>query len=123
MIFTTNKRLKDWGRVVHDKDLAAAIVDRILERGRLLSLDGPSMRTRHVALDDPIAADAFTEPAIISGIDRQDFPESTTSLAALPVDDQSQIGNQCDMVEGFCGTPAGIAGGETIVLELGANAG
>jgi DNA replication protein DnaC len=31
MIFTTNKQLADWGRVLHDPDLAAAIVDRILE--------------------------------------------------------------------------------------------
>jgi len=81
MIFTTNKRLRDWGRVLHDEDLAAAIVDRILERGRLLSLDGPSMRTRHVALDDPTATEALTEPAIVSGIDRQEFPEPTPSTS------------------------------------------
>ena len=29
-------------------DLAQAIVDRVLERGRLLKLDGPSMRTKHL---------------------------------------------------------------------------
>ena len=29
MIFTTNKPLDDWGRVLHDKDLAAAIVDTL----------------------------------------------------------------------------------------------
>jgi DNA replication protein DnaC len=33
MIFTTNKPLHQWGRVLHDEDLAAAILDRILERG------------------------------------------------------------------------------------------
>ena len=32
MIFTTNKLLHQWGRVLHDEDLAAAILDRILER-------------------------------------------------------------------------------------------
>jgi DNA replication protein DnaC len=53
MIFTTNKPFDAWGRVLHDQDLAAAIVDRILERGRLIVLDGPSMRTRHLGLDDP----------------------------------------------------------------------
>ena len=35
MIFTTNKSLKAWGRVLHDEDLAQAIIDRVLERGRL----------------------------------------------------------------------------------------
>lgn len=49
MIFTTNKSpLTNWGGVLHDHDLAEAIVDRILERGRLLVLDGPSYRTRHI---------------------------------------------------------------------------
>lgn len=52
MIFTTNKALKAWGKVLHDEDLAAAITDRVLERGRLLKLDGPSMRTRHLKLDE-----------------------------------------------------------------------
>lgn len=52
MIFTTNKPLNQWGRVLHDEDLAHAIVDRI-ERGRFLTLDGPSMRTRHLGIDDP----------------------------------------------------------------------
>src|SRR6202162_4972290 len=47
MIFTTNKPLSEWGRVLHDEDLAAAILDRILERGRFIHLDGPSSwRTR-----------------------------------------------------------------------------
>ena len=31
MIFTTNKPLNQWGRVLHDEDLAQAIVDRVLE--------------------------------------------------------------------------------------------
>lgn len=51
MVFTTNKQLSQWGEVLHDSDLAQAIVDRILERGRLLVLDGPSLRTRHLKLD------------------------------------------------------------------------
>jgi len=41
MIFTTNKPLSEWGKVLHDEDLAAAILDRVLERGRLIHLDGP----------------------------------------------------------------------------------
>ena len=35
-------------RVLHDPDLAEAITDRILERGRLIRLTGPSYRTRHL---------------------------------------------------------------------------
>ena len=84
MIFTTNKPLAEWGRVLHDEDLAHAIVDRILERGRMLTLDGPSMRTRHLGLDDPTANPASTqaasvsgEGARISGIQRPEFPEPT----------------------------------------------
>ena len=53
MLFTTNKPLASWGGVLHDEDLAQAIVDRVLERGRLLHLDGPSLRTKHLGLDDP----------------------------------------------------------------------
>jgi len=49
MVFTTNKSpLTEWGDVLHDHDMADAIVDRVLERGRLLHLDGPSYRTRHI---------------------------------------------------------------------------
>ncbi len=48
MVFTTNKPLSQWGRVLHDPDLAEAITDRVLERGRLIQLRGPSYRTRHL---------------------------------------------------------------------------
>ena len=67
MIFTTNKPLKAWGAVLHDNDLAHAIVDRILERGRILHLDGPSMRTRHLDLDD--------SPQTRYQLQRAEFPE------------------------------------------------
>ena len=58
MIFTSNKHPDSWGSVLHDDDLAAAIVDRVLERGRLMLLDGPSMRTNHLGLDAPAHAAA-----------------------------------------------------------------
>jgi DNA replication protein DnaC len=78
MIFTTNKALAAWGRVLHDEDLAQAIVDRVLERGRLLHLDGPSIRTQHLGLDDPTAPEApSTELVRISGIPCSEFPEPT----------------------------------------------
>jgi DNA replication protein DnaC len=77
MLFTTNKPLKAWGSVLHDEDLAHAIVDRILERGRILHLDGPSMRTRHLGLDDLITEGVSTQVGGISGIGRAEFPEPT----------------------------------------------
>ena len=44
ILFTTNKPLTQWGHVLHDPDLAETIIDRVLERGRIVMLDGPSMR-------------------------------------------------------------------------------
>lgn len=78
MIFTTNKPLASWGQVLHDEDLAHAIVDRVLERGRLLHLDGPSMRTKHLGLDDATTAEAPSNQVVkISGIPCSEFPEPT----------------------------------------------
>ena len=48
MLFTTNKPLAAWGLVLHDPDLAEVILDRVLERGRLVELRGASYRTRHL---------------------------------------------------------------------------
>jgi DNA replication protein DnaC len=78
MVFTTNKLPKTWGAVLHDDDLADAIVDRILDRGRLLRLDGPSMRTRHLA-QEPISTEDSSVPERVrfSGIDASEFPEPT----------------------------------------------
>jgi DNA replication protein DnaC len=75
MIFTTNKPLRQWGRVLHDPDLAAAILDRVLERGRLVSLDGPSGRTRHLNLEE--ALPQTDDRLRISGIAGSEFPEPT----------------------------------------------
>jgi hypothetical protein len=80
MIFTTNKSTDAWGRVLHDEDLAQAIVDRVLERGRLLMLDGPSIRTMHLGLDDTSAGASnhgVTGSARIPGIPVPEFPEPT----------------------------------------------
>lgn len=81
MVFTTNKKLNAWGDVLHDPDLAEAITDRVLERGRYLTLDGPSIRTRHLALDEPTESEASRElapaPAKVSGTDRPNFSEPT----------------------------------------------
>ena len=68
MVFTTNTPLAAWGRVLHDPDLAQAILDRVLERGRHLELRGPSYRTRHLKLDlTPPAESASSAAARISG--------------------------------------------------------
>ena len=40
-----------WSEVLNDHDLAQAIVDRVLEKGRLIVVDSPSYPTRHIALD------------------------------------------------------------------------
>jgi DNA replication protein DnaC len=84
MVFTSNKHPDQWGAVLHDDDLAAAIVDRVLERGRLLLLDGPSMRTKHLGLDAPAHA-AAGSPAVdrISGTERPEFPEPTNEHLLL----------------------------------------
>ena len=60
MLFTTNKPLADWGRVLHDPDLAEAITDRILERGRLIELRGTSYRTRHLRTTTSLKGDSPT---------------------------------------------------------------
>jgi len=75
MIFTTNKPLSEWGKVLHDEDLAAAILDRVLEHGRFVHLNGPSGRTRHLNLEETLP-DA-PERARISGIRVPEFPEPT----------------------------------------------
>jgi hypothetical protein len=77
MLFTTNKSTNEWGNVLHDHDLAEVIVDRILERGRTLKLDGPSHRTRHLGLDGQPQAEVSTKPDRISGIQPAEFPEPT----------------------------------------------
>lgn len=46
IVFTTNKPLKRWGEVLHDPELAEALLDRVLERGQHLRLAGASFRTR-----------------------------------------------------------------------------
>jgi len=75
MLFTTNKPLSEWGKVLHDEDMAAAILDRVLERGRFLHLDGPSGRTRHLNLEEILPANV--DRARISGISVPEFPEPT----------------------------------------------
>ena len=76
MLFTTNKPLAAWGLVLHDPDLAEAILDRVLERGRLVELRGASYRTRHLKRAEPDRSHGLS-PAGISGNHRQEIPEPT----------------------------------------------
>ena len=78
MVFTTNKHPRRWGPVLHDDDLAEAIVDRILERGRLLRLDGPSVRTKHLP-EDELRGEAQDDlrGSRVSGKAAAEFPEPT----------------------------------------------
>jgi len=87
ILMTTNKPKAAWGQVLHDADLAEAIQDRVLERGRLFELRGISYRTRHLERADrgdahpPDTSDV--EDRItggrprISGIPGPEFPEPT----------------------------------------------
>jgi DNA replication protein DnaC len=83
MVFTTNKPLAAWGRVLHDPDLAEAILDRVLERGRHIELRGPSYRTRHVTLDLRRDSESLSSgPTRISENHRPEFPEPTRAAAS-----------------------------------------
>jgi len=83
MIFTTNKPMTEWGKVLHDEDMAAAILDRVLERGRLIHLDGPSGRTRHLNLEESLPPDI--KRLRISGIGGSEFPEPTKTILEFSV--------------------------------------
>ena len=52
MLLTTNKPLAALGAVLHDGDLAEAILDRLLERGAHFAMRGRSYRTRHLKEED-----------------------------------------------------------------------
>ena len=56
-IITSNKSLTEWAGIVQDVSLAAALVDRLMDRGQVFYLKGPSWRTR----DRPAAEAAGPE--------------------------------------------------------------
>lgn len=64
--------------------LAEAIVDRILDRGRPLRLDGPSLRTKHLAGDTSLDDDQ-DDPGDrrVSGTNTAEFPEPTAEDGGL----------------------------------------
>jgi len=102
MIFTTNKPMNDWGKVLHDEDMAAAILDRVLERGRFIHLDGPSGRTRHLNPEETLSEN--TKRLRISGIGGSEFPEPTKGTSksellanAIPKMAQQHVGILCTL--------------------------
>jgi len=62
ILFTTNKPLKHWGRVLHDEELARAIIDRTLHHGEYLKLNGASYRLkdRKLEFDYPAKSEQTT---------------------------------------------------------------
>ncbi len=52
ILLTTYKPLAALGDVLHDGDLAEAILDRLLERGAHFAMRGRSYRTRHLTEED-----------------------------------------------------------------------
>ncbi len=103
MVFTTNKHPKRWGDVLHDDDLAEAIVDRVLERGRLLRLDGPSLRTKHLPDDELQLNQDIQGDRRVSGKDPAEFPERT------PLGLRIRLTARRFMLEGGPCTPIGLA--------------
>jgi DNA replication protein DnaC len=57
-IITSNKSLTEWGSIVQDPSLAAAIVDRLLHHGQVYYLKGPSWRVKGRAPDGATAPEA-----------------------------------------------------------------
>ena len=100
MIFTTNKHPKRWGEALHDDDLAEAIVDRILERGRLLRLDGPSVRTKHLSADELGGDPQENSPSAsrrVSGKSAAEFPERTSLEVLQRAPNRTIPGAGCSM--------------------------
>jgi IstB-like ATP binding protein len=60
---TSNKSLTEWGRVLHDTALAAALVDRLLHHGEVYYLKGDSYRLRGKPrpAEAPASADSTPE--------------------------------------------------------------
>lgn len=61
-IVTSNKRVTDWGTLLGDEILAAAILDRLLHDAEVLTINGPSwrLRGRNEILDTPASPNTET---------------------------------------------------------------
>ena len=50
VIYTTNIEFSGWGRVLGDKNMAAALIDRTVHHGRLIRFEGCSYRSEHALM-------------------------------------------------------------------------
>ncbi|KAA8824957.1 ATPase AAA [Bifidobacterium myosotis] len=50
IIYTTNIEFSGWGRVLGDKNMAAALIDRTVHHGRLIRFEGRSYRSQHALM-------------------------------------------------------------------------
>ena len=50
VIYTTNIEFSGWGRVLGDKNMAAAPIDRTVHHGRLIRFEGCSYRSEHALM-------------------------------------------------------------------------
>ena len=50
VIYTTNIEFSGWGRVLGDKNMAAALIDRTVHHGRLIRFEGGSYRSEHALM-------------------------------------------------------------------------
>ena len=48
---TSNKGFEEWERILGDEVMAAALLDRLLHRCRIVNIRGNSWRTRHHAAE------------------------------------------------------------------------
>lgn len=62
-IVTSNKSLTEWGAIVQDASLAAALVDRILHHGDVFYLKGPSWRLKGRTPDGEVPTTTAAAPA------------------------------------------------------------
>jgi DNA replication protein DnaC len=60
MLLTTNKDPAAWGTVLHDDDLAQAILDRLLHKGEIVKMGGSSYRRHRPGAEPPAPAAAET---------------------------------------------------------------
>ena len=50
VVYTTNIEFSGWGRVLGDKSMAAALIDRTVHHGRLVRFEGGSYRSEHALM-------------------------------------------------------------------------
>lgn len=86
VLIALNKEPSEWGRVLHDADLAEAIIYRLPERGEILRLAGKSYRQPHV---DSVPSDAGACPVLSC----RDLPRQQSRSRPIPATVRLHNGN------------------------------